>query len=107
MASPINTFRSVAVNVTTTPTIIYSAPIDTTTIVLLAQATNVGSVDSDITFYTSLNGTTELVKDYTIPVGDAGSVLQGKLVLEPGTSMGVVGNSNNNLKFTISFLETR
>lgn len=107
MASPINTFKSYAVDVTTTPNTFYTAPIDATTIVLLAQATNVGSTDGNITFYTSINGSTEIVKDYTIPVGDAAGLLSGKLVLEPLKSMSVVANANNVIKLTVSILETR
>jgi hypothetical protein len=107
MASPINTFKSYAVNVTTSPNTFYTSPIDATTIVLLAQATNVGAAEANVTFYTSLNSGTEVVKDYTIPVGDAAGLLSGKLVLEPGDSMGVVGNANATIKLTVSILETR
>jgi hypothetical protein len=108
MASPINTFKSLAIEVTTTPNIFYTAPVDTTTIVLLAQATNVGNSDAEITFYTRKNNVnTELVKNFVIPVKDAASLLQGKLVIEPGSSVGVVGTANNVLKLTLSILETR
>lgn len=107
MASPINTFKSYAVDVTTTANTFYTAPVDATTIVLLAQATNVGSIDANVTFYTSINGNTEIVKDYTIPVGDAAGLLTGKLVLEPEKSMSVVANANNAIKLTVSILETR
>jgi hypothetical protein len=107
MASPINTFKSYAVDVTTSPDTFYTTPIDTTTIVLLAQATNVGSASANVTFLTSINGSTEIVKDYTIPVGDAAGLLTGKLVLEPGNSMSVVANANAAIKLTVSILETR
>jgi hypothetical protein len=107
MASPINTFKSYAVDVTTSANTFYTSPVDATTIVLLAQATNVGSGDANVTFYTSINGSTEIVKDYTIPVGDAAGLLTGKLVLEPGNSMSVEANANNSIKLTVSILETR
>jgi hypothetical protein len=115
MASSINTFKSYAVNVTTSPNTFYTSPVDATTIVLLAQATNVGSIDANVTFYTSIVTVpetipptdTEIVKDYTIPVGDAAGLLTGKLVLEPGISMSVVGNANATIKLTVSILETR
>ena len=72
MATPLNTFKSVAANITTAATDIYTVPAQTTAIVLLAQATNVSnSADANITFYSSVNGNTELAKDFTIPVGDA------------------------------------
>ncbi len=106
MASSINTFKSYAVDVTTVANTFYTTPPATTTIVLLAQATNVGVNDGNITFSTSLLGDTEIVKDYTIPVGDAAGLLTGKLVLEPGVTMSVVGNANATIKLTVSILET-
>lgn len=107
MASPLNTFKSVAANITTVPTNIYTCPAETTAIVLLAQATNVdASNDGNITFYSSMNGNTELAKDFTIPVGDSAGLLSGKLVIEAGNSIGVYANANSVLKLTLSILET-
>ena len=81
MASSLNTFKSVAANITTVATNVYTCPADTTAIVLLAQATNINaSDDGNITFYSSINGNTELTKDFTIPVGDSAALLTGKLV---------------------------
>lgn len=108
MASPLNTFRSVATNITTVPADIYTCPAETTAIVLLAQATNISAADSgNITFYSSINGNTELAKDFTIPVGDAAGLLSGKLVIEEGESIGCYANANSVLKLTLSILETK
>lgn len=108
MASPLNTFKSVAANITTVATNIYTCPAETTAIVLLAQATNIHATnDGNITFYSSLNGNTELAKDFTIPVGDAAALLSGKLVVEAGNSIGVYANANSVLKLTLSILETK
>lgn len=108
MASSLNTFKSVAANITTVATNIYTCPADTTAIVLLAQATNVNaSDDGNITFYSSINGNTELAKDFTIPVGDSAALLSGKLVVEAGNSIGVYANANSVLKLTLSILETQ
>jgi hypothetical protein len=108
MASPLNTFISVAANVTTDSEIIYTCPVETTAIILLAQATNINSTDAgNITFYSSVNGGTELVKDFTIPVGDAAGLLSGKLVIEAGQSIGCLANANSVLKLTLSILETQ
>lgn len=108
MASPINTFKSYAADITTVATDIYTCPAETTAIVLLAQAVNVDSAnDANITFYSSLNGNTELAKDFTIPVGDSAALLSGKLVLEAGNSVGVYANANSVLKITLSILETK
>ena len=108
MASPLNTFKSYAANITTVPTNIYTCPAETTAIVLLAQATNINlSNDANITFYSSVNGNTELAKDFTIPVGDSAALLSGKLVIEAGNSIGVYANANSVLKITLSILETK
>ena len=108
MASPLNTFKSVAANITTVATNVYTCPAETTAIVLLAQATNVNaSDDGNITFYSSINGNTELAKDFTIPVGDSAALLTGKLVVEAGNSIGVYANANSVLKLTLSILETK
>lgn len=107
MASPLNTFKSLAANVSTTPSTVYTCPADTTAIVLLAQASNIDSSNlGNITFYTSLNGNTELVKDFTIPVGDSAALLSGKLVVESGESIGVYADADNVLKLTLSILES-
>jgi hypothetical protein len=108
VASSLNTFKSVAANITTVATNVYTCPADTTAIVLLAQATNVNaSDDGNITFYSSVNGNTELAKDFTIPVGDSAALLTGKLVVEAGNSIGVYANANSVLKLTLSILETQ
>lgn len=108
MASPLNTFISVAVEVTDTPATIYTCPAETTAIVLLAQATNISSsAVGNITFFSSVNSGTELVKDFTIPVGDAAGLLSGKLVIEAGQSVGCNANANSVLKLTLSILETQ
>ncbi len=108
MASPLNTFKSYAANITTVATDIYTCPADTTAIVLLAQATNIHATnDGNITFYSSVNGNTELAKDFTIPVGDSAALLSGKLVVEAGNSIGVYANANSVLKITLSILETK
>lgn len=106
MASLVNEFKSVAVDATTVANTFYTTPSGTTTIVLLAQATNVSNADANVTFYTSVNGNTELAKDFTIPVGDSATMLTGKLVLEPGNSLSVLSSANSAIKLTVSVLET-
>ena len=108
MASPLNTFKSIAANITTIPNYIYTCPPDTTAIVLLAQATNVNAnIDGNVTFFSNINNNTELVKNLIIPVQDAISLLTGKLVVETGKSIGAYANSNNVIKITLSILETK
>lgn len=107
MAAPLNVFKSIAAELTSDTEVLYTAPANTTSIILLAQVANVDTEENaNVTFLTSVNDT-ELVKDFTIPVGDAGSVLQGKLVLEAGQFISASASANNVLKITVSILETR
>lgn len=105
-AAPLNTFKSVVGDLTTSQEVLYTVPAQTTAIVLLAQVANVGDETSNVTFLTS-NSNTELVKDFSIPVGDAASLLEGKLVVETGESISAYASTNNDLKITVSILETR
>lgn len=106
MAAPLNTFKTVASDLTTSEQVLYTVPAQTTSIVLLAQAANVGDETSNVTFLTS-EGNTELVKDFSIPVGDAASMLEGKLVVETGETVSAYASTNNDIKITVSILETR
>lgn len=106
MASLVNEFKSVAIDATTVANTFYTTPAGTTSIILLAQATNVSNADANITFYSSVNGNTELAKDFTIPVGDSATMITGKLVLESGNSLSVFSSANSAIKLTVSVLET-
>jgi hypothetical protein len=105
---PLNTFKSVASNLTTINTLLYVAPTEITTIVLMAQIANVGNATANATFYykTNTGPMVELVKDFEIPKADAGSVLTGKLVLEQADKIYAVASANNRLKIVLSLLET-
>jgi hypothetical protein len=105
MASPINVFKSVVADLTTTQSTIYTTPASITTVVLLAQVSNVSGSSANVTFLTSSNNT-ELVKDFTIPVGDAAALIDGKLILESGESILAYASGNSQLKITLSILES-
>jgi hypothetical protein len=107
MALPLNEFRTVVADLTTATETIYTVPGNVVaTIVLLAQATNVGSSTANVTVSTSYNNT-ELVKDFPIGRGDASSVVSGKLVLGSGESVSASATANSAIKITFSLLETR
>lgn len=89
-----NTF-TIAVGSTTT---VYTAPIGVTSIILMSQISNVSTLTQSISFIHHRNRPvladaqgngaqpgnvdTYLVRDFSIPAGDAASVLTGKLILE-------------------------
>lgn len=110
MATPINTFKTVTANlITGGNTTIYTAPAITSTIILMAQVSNVGETTENVTasHYDGTSVSTELVKDFAVPTSDAVGVLTGKLVLTAGQSFLACASANSSLKLTLSLLETR
>lgn len=121
---PLNTFKTKTTLLTTsTSTRVYTAPVGTTAIVLMANAANVSTNTTHlITFshYRNLpvlpdtqgNGAqagdtvTEQVKDFPIPSNNAASLLQGKLIVESLDSIIAYADSENAIKLTLSILET-
>lgn len=109
MATPINTFKTITANLTTNTETLYTSPPITSTIILMAQITNVGETAEDVTVY-HYDGSavsTELVKQFPVPINDAVGVLTGKLILMPGQSFTASASANSALKITLSLLETR
>jgi hypothetical protein len=120
---PLNTFKTkTAILTTNTTATIYTAPIGVTTIILMAQISNISTQTQTVTFahHRNLpvlpdsqgngaqdpNVTTETVKDFQIPANDAASVLQGKMVIESLDSVRASASDDNVLKVTLSILET-
>ncbi len=107
MALALNVFQTVTAVVSTSQTIVYSAPVGYTGVVLLAQVANIGATSEDVTFVHRRSSTdTELLKEYPISANDTSSLLAGKLVLESGDKLVLSGSNASNLKFVASLLET-
>lgn len=110
MATPINTFKTVTWDLSTTLESIYEAPAITSTILLMAQVANVADGPANVTAVHYDPGTltsTELIKSFVVPPFDAVGVLTGKLVLTAGQKFYANASANNYLKITLSLLETR
>jgi hypothetical protein len=107
MALALNVFQTVTAVVNTTPTIVYTAPVGYTGVVLLAQVANIGSSSQDVSLVhrRSLIDT-EMMKNYPISASDTANLLSGKLVLESGDKLVLSGSSSTDLKFIASILET-
>lgn len=106
---PLNTFKNIPLPITTTLQTVYTTPLGITTIVLMAQASNVVSTAANVSFvhYSYKTGiTTYIVKDIAVPPSDARILLGGKLVLETGDQIKVQASANNALQFLASILET-
>ena len=87
---PLNTFKTITWNLTTDLLSVYTAPVGITSIVLMAQISNIDTTPLTHTVTAShYDGTfsTNLVLNFPIAANDAASVLTGKLILEAGQSV--------------------
>jgi hypothetical protein len=108
MATPINTFKTFTAVLEESGDTIYTAPENITTIILMAQVSNVSESTGTATVsHVSNTVETELIKDFEIPKNDSASALTGKLVVESGDSIYASAGSNDSLKIVLSVLETR
>jgi hypothetical protein len=107
MALALNVFQTVTAVVNTSPTVVYTAPVGYTGVVLLAQVANIGATSADVTLVHRRSSTdTEMLKEYPIETKDTANLLAGKLVLESGDRLVLSGSNGTNLKFIASILET-
>jgi len=104
----LNIFKTVTAVLTTSPATLYTAPTGYTSIILMAQVSNVTSTTKTITFsHVSGATTTELLSGFFIPPNDAVSATTGKLVLETGQSITASASvASSSVKVVLSILET-
>jgi hypothetical protein len=113
---PLNTFKTITTELTTGNQLLYTTPLETATIILTAQATNVSDTSAaNVTFFHRSNvlvagsrvvTDTELVKNFEIPKNDAASLIVGKIVLQEEQSIVAKAGSNSRIKLTVCLLET-
>jgi len=104
---PLNVFKTRAFELTTVEQTIYTTPLGITTIVLGAQASNIGNTAVTITFTLRKNNTDYVMLNaFTIPPNDAAEVTTGKLVIEEGASVKAIVSENNSVNLIMSILET-
>lgn len=107
MALALNVFQTITAVVDTSPTVVYTAPVGYTGVILLAQVANVGATSEDVTLVHRRSLTdTEMLKEFPISANDTANLLSGKLVLESGDKLVLSGSNGSNLKFISSILET-
>jgi hypothetical protein len=107
MALALNVFQSVTSVVGTSPSVVYTAPVGYTGVVLLAQVANIGSTSENVTFIHRRGVVdTEIMSSFPISFNDTLNLLYGKLVLESGDKLVIYGSNATNLKFIASILET-
>lgn len=107
MALALNIFKTVTKVVTLTPSIVYTAPVGYTGVVLLSQVTNTGPVTYDVTLL-HRRGNIDSEIAYQLPVEshDTLNLIRGKLCLESGDKLVLYGNNDVHLKFIVSILAT-
>ena len=107
MAAAVNVFRTYTETVGIATSVFYTPPSGYTGVVLLAQVTNKGSSTHTMSFgYRRSGNDTEIIKDLAVPTSDTANLLSGKLVVESGDSLTIVGSNATDLKFLSSILET-
>ena len=120
---PLNTFKTkTSVIGNNTSGTVYVAPVGVTSIILMAQITNISTGTQSVNFIHHRNipvladaqgngaqpGNVDsfLVKDFGIPAQDAASVLTGKLIIESLDSVRCYTSNTGTLQLTLSILET-
>lgn len=120
---PLNTFLTkTAVLNTISTTTVYTSPIGVTSIILMAQVSNLTTSTQAVTFvhhrYKTIlpdaqgfggqpgNTDSVLVNQFLIPPNDAGTPLSGKLIVEQLDSIRAYADSNGSLQLVLSILQT-
>ena len=111
MALALNNYQTITGVIGVNTVGIYTAPTGYSAIVLLAQATKIGSDTQTINFSherttAGIAVTTEMLLGFPVPANDATNLLAGKLVLETGDSLVISSSDNTDVKFIASILET-
>ena len=110
MATVLNAFKTVTVDVTDTIGNVYTCPPSYSAVVLLAQVSNLTgntiTVSGNIYKYGIGNSSVSLVQDASLPANDAINLVGGRLILQPGDSFAVGASANSSSQLTLSVLET-
>lgn len=111
MALPSNIFTTKVGIASIASSVVYTAPVGYTGVVLLAQVANISPDSYSVTFshQRSVSGvavTTRILNNYPLSGSDTLSMLSGKLALESGDSVLISANTDNQLQYIISILET-
>jgi hypothetical protein len=120
---PLNKFLTkTAILTTSTATAVYTAPIGSTAIVLMAQVANLTTETHTVSFehfryktvlpdaqgFGGQTGNTPsiLVKEFAIPPNDAGTPLSGKMIIEELDSIRAYSDTNGSMQLVMSILQT-
>jgi hypothetical protein len=106
MALPLNVYQKVVGVVSTSPEIVYTAPIGYTGVVLMGQVANLSVNTEEVLFSYVDENTTEIVPNSPVFSNDAIKLFSGKLFVLSGESLKLSGTNGTDLKYAFSILET-
>jgi hypothetical protein len=107
MPAALNNFRTTLADITTTTANVYTPPVGYSTVVLMAQVSNVGNDTIQITAGVNRTGnTTLLINEASVPINDAITVLTGRLILNFGDTLQFTSSDNTSAQLVLSYLET-
>jgi len=108
MAAALNNFRTITANLTTSIANVYTAPQGYSTVVLLAQVSNLtgNTVAVSGNIYKLGGNSVSLVKNAQLPSQDSINLVGGRLILQTGDSFAAGANLANSTQLVLSVLET-
>jgi hypothetical protein len=108
MPAALNNFRTVTATVTNSIANVYTAPQGYSTVVLLAQVSNLtgSTITVSGNIYQITGNNVSLVKSALLPSNDAINLVGGRLILQTGDSFAVGANVNGASQLVLSLLET-
>jgi len=108
MATVLNAFKTVTVDVTDTIGNVYTCPPSYSAVVLLAQVSNLtgNTITVSGNIYQDAGNNVALVRDAALPANDAINLVGGRLILQTGDSFAVGASANSSSQLTLSVLET-
>jgi hypothetical protein len=107
MPAALNNFRTTLADITTTTANVYTPPVGYSTVVLMAQVSNVGNDTIQITAGVNRTGnTTLLINEASVPINDAITVLTGRLILNFGDTLQFTSSDDTSAQLVLSYLET-
>jgi hypothetical protein len=107
MPAALNNFNTTLANITLTTGNVYTPPVGYSTVVLMAQVSNNGNSTIQISAGVLRSGSvTSLIKQASVPVNDAITVLTGRLILNFGDTLQFTSSDNTSAQLVLSYLET-
>ena len=107
MPAALNNFNTTLADLTTTTANVYTPPVGYSTVVLMAQVSNTGNSTVQISAGILRSGSsTSLIKEASVPVNDAITVLTGRLILNFGDTLQFTSSANASSQLVLSYLET-